>query len=134
MTPEELVENFRMFDDWEDRYAYLIDLGRQLPALPEAERTEENKVRGCMSQVWFVKRPSTDGRLRWDGDSDASIVRGLIAVLRVLYADVPLAQAAAVDVDRVFEDLGLGRHLSMNRRNGFYAMVDRLRAFAAAGD
>ncbi len=128
-TPEELLADFELFDDWEDRYAYLVDLGKRLPALPEAERTEENKVRGCTSQVWFVRRPSTDGRLRWDGDSDAVIVRGLVAVLKVLYEGLTPEEARALDVDAVFGRMGLERHLSVNRRNGFYSMVGRLKSW-----
>jgi sulfur transfer protein SufE len=83
-TVDELLEDFELFDTWEDRYAYLVDLGKRLPGLSDAEKTDEAKVRGCTSQVWFVRRPSDDGRLRWDGDSDAIIVRGLVALLRVL--------------------------------------------------
>ena len=129
---DELVENFALFDDWEDRYGYLVDLGEKLPALPEAEKTEANKVQGCMSQVWFVRRPSPDGTLRWEGDSDATIVKGLIAVLQVLYGGKTPEEARRVDVDAVFERLGLERHLSMNRRNGFFSMVSKLREWASA--
>lgn len=123
----ELVENFALFDDWEDRYAYLVDLGERLPELDPAEKVDDHKVRGCMSQVWFVRRPSPDGRLLWDGDSDASIVRGLIAILRVLYRGRTPEEAREVDVEQVFQALGLERHLSTNRRNGFFAMVQKLR-------
>ena len=127
---DELVENFALFDDWEDRYGYLVDLGGKLPPLPEHEKTEDNKVRGCMSQVWFVRRPSDDGALVWHGDSDASIVKGLIAVLQVLYGGKTPEEARDVDVNAVFERLGLERHLSMNRRNGFFSMVSKLREWA----
>lgn len=130
-STDELVENFDLFDDWEDRYAYLIDLGKRLPDMPPGLKTDENKVRGCMSEVWFSKQPDSE-RLRWLGDSDAAIVRGLIAVLHVLYDGRSFGEAAAVDVEQVFEQIGLGGHLSMNRRNGFFAMVERLRAYAAA--
>ncbi len=128
----ELVENFELFDAWEERYSYLIDLGKRLAELPESDRSDTNKVQGCMSQVWFVQRHSPDGALRWDGDSDSAIVRGLIAVLRVLYWGKTPAEARAVDVDAVFGEIGLERHLSVNRRNGFYAMVGRLRSYAEA--
>lgn len=131
-SAEELVENFSLFDDWEGRYGYLVDLGEKLPALPESDKTEENKVHGCMSQVWFVRRPSPDGRLVWEGDSDASIVKGLVAVLQVLYADKTHEEARLIDVNAVFERLGLERHLSMNRRNGFFSMVSKLREWASA--
>lgn len=125
-TADELVENFALFDDWEDRYGYLVDLGAKLPPLPEHEKTEANKVRGCTSQVWFVRRPS-EGALAWHGDSDASIVKGLIAVLQVLYGGKTPEEAREIDVDAVFQRLGLERHLSMNRRNGFFSMVSKLR-------
>lgn len=132
-SPEELIENFDLFDDWEDRYAYLIDLGKRLPPMPDALKTDENKVRGCMSQVWFHREPDPEGRLRWLGDSDAAIVRGLIAVLYVLFEGRTAEEAAAVDVEQVFQEIGLSGHLSMNRRNGFFAMVERLRAFTEPG-
>jgi cysteine desulfuration protein SufE len=128
----ELVDNFSVFDDWEERYSYLIDLGKRLPALPDAEKTEENKVRGCTSQVWFVRRPSGDERLEWDGDSDAAIVRGLVAILQVLYRGRTREEVLATDVEKIFSELGLERHLSMSRRSGFFSMVERLRSLAAA--
>ena len=127
---DELVENFALFDDWEDRYGYLVDLGEKLGSLSEADKTAANKVQGCMSQVWFVRRPAPDGILVWEGDSDASIVKGLIAVLQVLYGGKTLQEARTVDVDAVFERLGLERHLSMNRRNGFFSMVSKLREWS----
>jgi len=121
-----LVADFSLFDDWEDRYAYLVDLGRRLKPLPDELKTEANKVRGCMSQVWFVRDDERDGRLHWRGDSDAAIVRGLIGVLQVLYAGKSADEVKAVDVEEVFRTLGLERHLTINRRNGFFAMVSRL--------
>jgi cysteine desulfuration protein SufE len=127
---EELVDNFSMFDDWEERYTYLIDLGKRLPALPDALKDEEHKVRGCTSQVWFVQDPGDDGRLWWRGDSDASIVRGLVAVLQVLYNGRSREEARDLDVEGVFAKLGLERHLSINRRNGFFSMVEKLRSWA----
>lgn len=129
---EELVDNFELFEGWEDRYGYLIDLGRKLPPMADADKTDANKVRGCMSQVWFQQQASDDGRLHWVGDSDAAIVRGLIAILYVLYEGRTPAEAEQVDVDAVFGQIGLERHLSMNLRNGFYAMVSKLREFAAS--
>lgn len=132
-TKEQLLDDFELFDTWEDRYAYLVDLGKRLPGLPEAEKTEEAKVRGCTSQVWFVRRDAPPGVLRWDGDSDAIIVRGLVALLRVLTNDRTAAEIADADIDGVFQQLGLERHLSLNRRNGFASMVRTLRAWAAAG-
>ncbi len=132
MDTDELLENFDLFDDWEDRYAYLIDLGRKLPELPAELKQDAFKVQGCLSQVWFVPEDQGDGRLHWKGDSDSAIVKGLIAVLQVLYAGKTPAEVGQVDIDGIFGQIGLERHLSMNRRNGFYAMVQRLRDFAAA--
>jgi cysteine desulfuration protein SufE len=131
-TAEALIEDFSLFDDWEDRYAYLIDLGKRLPELPAAERTEAHKVQGCMSQVWFVRRSDGDARLVWQGDSDAAIVRGLIAILTVLYGGRTRDEARAIEVERVFGELGLERHLSTNRRNGFHAMVSTIRGWLEA--
>jgi cysteine desulfuration protein SufE len=131
-SQEQLLEDFELFDTWEDRYAYLVDLGKRLPGLTESEKVEENKVRGCTSQVWFVRRPSEGGRLRWAGDSDAIIVRGLVALLHVLTDGRTAAEIEAADLDGVFVRLGLERHLSMSRRNGFFSMVKKLREWAAA--
>jgi cysteine desulfuration protein SufE len=127
-----LLEDFDLFDDWEDRYAYLVDLGRRLPPLPDTMKTDAHKVSGCMSQVWFVREDRGDHRLHWRGDSDAAIVRGLIAVLQVLYEGRRFEEAEAIDVEGVFRSMGLERHLTINRRNGFYSMVSKLREFAAA--
>ena len=132
MNVDELVESFALLGEWEERYRYLIELGRKLPPLPEAERTEANKVRGCMSQVWLTSRvqPGPPVRLEFRGDSDAHIVKGLIALLFKLYAGRTPREILALDVKTVFERLGLESHITLNRRNGFYAMVERIRALA----
>jgi cysteine desulfuration protein SufE len=132
MNVDELVENFAALGPWEERYRYLIDLGRRLPALPDTERTDSNKVRGCMSQVWLAAElePGPPARLALRGDSDAHIVKGLIALLFRLYEGRTPAEILALDVKAVFERLGLENHITMNRRNGFYAMVERIRALA----
>ena len=130
MDADALVEDFQLFDDWEDRYAYLIDLGRKLPPMPPEDQTPANKVDGCLSQVWFVRRDRGDGRLWFDATSDSAIVRGLIGVIRVLYAGHTPAEVAAVDIDAIFGAIGLQEHLTVNRRNGFYSMVGRIRRFA----
>lgn len=142
LDTEELVENFALFDDWEERYKYLIDLGRDMPPLSDAEKTEANRVYGCTSTVWLVIEPVRDdaGRLlvTFRGESDAHIVNGLIAVLRIIYGRRPVEEAAALDVAEIFAQLGLESHLSPNRRSGFFAMVDRIKntaaALAAGGD
>ena len=134
MDTEELIETFEMLGDWEERYRYLIELGRKLAPLPEADHTEANKVRGCMSQVWLTHRldPGPPLRLEFQGDSDAHIVKGLIALLFMLLSGKSPRQILETDVSGVFERLGLESHISMNRRNGFYAMVERIRQTAQA--
>ena len=134
MELDELADTFEMLGDWEERYRYLIDLGRQLPALSAEEHNEANKVRGCMSQVWMTAETEAGPpvRLRFRGDSDAHIVKGLIAVLFMLYSDKTPQQILATDIGSAFTRLGLESHLSMNRRNGFYAMVERIRGMAQA--
>ncbi len=130
MTLDEIKENFELLEGWEERYRYLIDLGRQLAPMDPADKTEQTKVDGCMSQVWMVGRPEVrDGAtvLALSADSDASIVRGLIAILHAVYDHQPLDVILATDIATLFDDLGLGQHISMNRRNGFYAMVTRIR-------
>lgn len=130
-TIDELREHFELLDGWEDRYRYLIDLGKALAPMDAALKTEHAKVDGCMSQVWMVGHLEHDGPtpvLRLIADSDAAIVRGLIAVLLAAYDGQPLDVVRATDVAAVFDTLGLGQHVSMNRRNGFFAMVGRIRA------
>ena len=128
-----LVENFQALGDWEERYRYLIDIGRKLPPLPEADRTEANKVRGCMSQVWLVPQVNQGPplTLEFRGDSDAHIVKGLVALLFKLYSGRTPEEITRLDLASVFERLGLASHITMNRRNGFYAMIERIRAIAA---
>jgi cysteine desulfuration protein SufE len=133
MQLEELADTFEMLGEWEERYRYLIELGRKLPPLPEAEHSEANKVRGCMSQVWMNARtdPGPPLQLHFEGDSDAHIVKGLIAVLFMLCSDRTPQQILDTDIGAAFARLGLDSHLSMNRRNGFYSMVERIRQLAA---
>ena len=128
MDPQELLERFSLFDDWEERYAYIIQMGRKLPAFPEESRTDANKVSGCVSQVWMISAVE-DGRIQIQGDSDAFIVKGLVAILLALYSDKTPDEIAAVDIESVFGDLGLGEHLTPNRRNGFFSMVQRIRSY-----
>jgi cysteine desulfuration protein SufE len=134
MTFAELAENFALFDDWEDRYRYLIDLGRKLPPFPESLKNETTKVRGCMSQVWMVTGhpPGQPARFAFAADSDAHIVKGLIAVLGVLFSGQTPEAIRAIDPDAAFGALGLDQHLSPTRRNGLVAMVARVKAAAQA--
>lgn len=129
MNIEELVDNFGILEDWEERYAYLISLGGQLPPMDDVLKTDASKVRGCMSQVWMVLGWDESGRLTMLADSDAQIVRGLIAVLYALFAGRTAEEARAIDVEATFAKLGMDQHLSPNRRNGFFSMVERVRAF-----
>lgn len=131
MTINDIAAHFEMLEDWESRYAYLLDLGKQLEALPDTSRDEAHKVRGCMSQVW-IDHEQRDGRLHFYGDSDAHIVRGLIALLLALVQDRTPEEVLATDVRKTFAELGLENHISMNRRNGFYAMTERIRQLAQA--
>ena len=126
------AEEFEVLGDWEERYRYLIDLGRELAPVTQAEHSEVNKVRGCASQVWLVTERAADGRLSFRGDSDAHIVRGLIAVLLGLYNGATAAQIAAFDAEGAFAKLGLTGALSRQRSNGLFSMVGRIRREAAA--
>ena len=133
---EEIVENFEMFDDWEDRYRYVIELGREMAPLAEARKTAAARVEGCASQVWLIPDLKRDGAgrdcLHFEGDSDAMIVRGLIAILKALFSGRPLAEISGVDARAELGRLGLDQHLSAQRSNGLKAMVRRLNDLARA--
>jgi cysteine desulfuration protein SufE len=132
----EIIDNFSVLDDWDDRYRYLIELGRELPPLAEAARSDANKVQGCASQVWLytnVRPNGVDGPvLTFAGDSDAHIVRGLIAILFATYSGKTANDILAIDALAVFEKIGLREHLTPQRSNGFRAMVERIRSEANA--
>jgi len=119
-----------LMENWEDRYKYVIDLGKALPPMTEADKTEVNKVRGCMSQVWFKFLPSDakSPKIEFMADSDAFIVKGLAAILHLIYSGKTKEQASKIKLEELFKKLGLESHLSMNRRNGFYAMAERIQA------
>jgi len=135
-TPiEDIIENFSLLDEWDDRYRYVIELGRKLPAFPESQRTDINKVQGCVSQVWLATTiEHRDGQpfLSFAGDSDAHIVRGLVAILIALLSGRPASEIASEDPLALFGSLGLGEHLTPQRSNGFRSMVSRMRADATA--
>ena len=127
---EEIAETFEFLDDWEDRYRHVIELGKAMAPLDDSFKVPALKVDGCASQVWL--RPViAEGRFDFQGDSDAMIVRGLIAVLHALYAGLPVGQVAAVDATAELGRLGLNEHLSAQRSNGLRAMVERIRKTAA---
>ena len=129
MDAEELVERFSIFDDWEERYAYLMELGKKLPPYPESARDEDHRVRGCVSKVWLTHEQRGD-TIHFEADSDAFIVKGLVAVLLMLYSDKTPAQILAVPIEDTFAELGLRSHLTPSRRNGFFSMVERIRGIA----
>jgi cysteine desulfuration protein SufE len=136
MTIDEIIENFSFLDEWDDRYRYVIELGRTLAPLPETARTDVNKVQGCASQVWLTTMVKPDGKdgpvLSFIGDSDAHIVRGLIAILLAIYSDKPAKDIISTDAVAIFDRLGLREHLTPQRSNGFRSMVERMRADARA--
>jgi cysteine desulfuration protein SufE len=136
MKIDEIIENFELLDEWDDRYRYLIELGRGLPELPDAARTEANKVRGCTSQVWLLTDVKPNGAsgpvLEFSGDSDAHIVRGLVAILLSLYSGKPAQDILGTDAEPLFEKLGLREHLTPQRSNGFRSMVERIKSDAKA--
>ena len=131
MSISAILDDFAVIDDWDERYRYIIELGRKMPPFPEAKRTDAVKVRGCASQVWLISTP-INGKLTFIGDSDAHIVRGLIAILLALYDGKTPEEILAIDAKAVLHQLGLDTHLSQQRSNGLTAMVERIRAYARA--
>jgi cysteine desulfuration protein SufE len=133
---EEIIDNFAALDDWDDRYRYLIELGRELPPLSQAAHSDANKVQGCASQVWLdtTVRPNGAGgpALTFEGDSDAHIVRGLIAILFAIYSGRTARDILVTDAVKLFESMGLREHLTPQRSNGFRSMVERIRSDARA--
>ena len=130
----DILENFTLLDEWDDRYRYVIELGRTLPPLADSAHVEANKVRGCASQVWLVTHVRRDGPagpvLTFDGDSDAHIVRGLIAILFALYSGKGAREILATDAIEMFDRIGLRENLTPQRSNGLRSMVERIRADA----
>ena len=137
LTPpiEQIIDDFAFLDEWEDRYRYLIELGRTLAPLPEAAHSEANRVQGCASRVWLqtTRRIEADGvHLDLVGDSDALIVRGLVALAIAIFSGRRAADIAGIDAEAIFDRLGLGQHLTSQRSNGLKAMVRRIKDEAAA--
>jgi cysteine desulfuration protein SufE len=134
MTIDEIRENFALLDDWDDRYRYVIELGRMLDPMPDAEHSAANKVQGCTSQVWLSKQldrsEAGEPRLNYLGDSDAHIVRGLISILLTLYSGHTPQHILQTDALSVFDEFGFREHLTPQRSNGLRAMVDRIRSDA----
>ena len=132
MDLAELRENLELFPDWEERYQYIISLGQKLPAYPEEYRDDAHKVEGCISQVWLhpVVNEEEPRRIELLGDSDSAIVKGLFAILRVAFSGKTAAEILDLDLEAVFQQLGLEKHLSPNRRNGFLSMIEEIRRTA----
>jgi cysteine desulfuration protein SufE len=130
---EDLIATFEMLGDWEERYGYLMDLGRKLPPMDEAEKIEANRVQGCQSQVWVTPKPQTEnGQTIFDfaADSDSAIVKGLIAILRTVYAGETADAIVGFDIEDYLRQLDLEDNLSMNRRNGLMGMITRIKTLA----
>jgi cysteine desulfuration protein SufE len=133
MTIDQIIDDFELLDDWEDRYRYVIELGKRLDPLPEAQKTDTNKVRGCASQVWLVTtRDDKNGQrvLHFAGDSDALIVRGLVAIAIALFDGKSAPDIVTTDAEGLFDRLGLKAHLTSQRSNGLRSVVDRIKADA----
>jgi cysteine desulfuration protein SufE len=134
MTIDEIRDNFALLEEWDDRYRYVIELGRMLDPMPEAEHSPANKVQGCVSQVWLSKQVDRSGTgkplLKYLGDSDAHIVRGLIAILLTLYSGHTPQQIIDTEATAVFDEFGFRDHLTPQRSNGLRAMVERIRSDA----
>ncbi|MEQ1755203.1 MAG: SufE family protein [Micropepsaceae bacterium] len=130
-TIEDILSDFDVVDDWEERYRYIIDLGRKMPAMPDSMKTQANKVQGCASQVWIKATASEDRKtITFEGDSDAMIVRGLIALLMVIYSGQTASFIIATDVRKILARLGLDSNLSQQRSNGLNSMIECIRADA----
>jgi cysteine desulfuration protein SufE len=126
----ELKETFEFFDDWEDKYKFVIDLGRELPDMDAADKIEANLIRGCQSQVWLTYQQSPDGTLEFSIDSDAFIVRGLVSIVLLAFNAKQPREIIGFDIEAVFEELELMQHLSLTRGNGLRAMIQRVKAIA----
>ncbi len=127
----ELIENFALFDGWEERYQYLIELGATVEPMNDALKTEATEVKGCVSKVWLYYEKDSAGKFHFHADSDGKITRGLVYVVLSAYQDKTAEQIRAVKIEESFAELGLDEHLSPNRRNGFFAMVERIRGVAS---
>ncbi len=130
-TLQDVMETFEFLDDWEDKYKYIIDLGRKLPAMDEDYLTDENRVHGCTSRVWLLHN-FEDGKVNFQGESDAHIVRGLVALILMIYSDKTPSEIADTDARAILNELGLEKHLSPMRTNGLFSMVEKVKKISAA--
>lgn len=133
-TIQEIRDDFSLLEEWEDRYRYVIELGEALPPFPDEARTDQNKVQGCVSQVWLTTDvgEGADPVVRFHGDSDAHIVRGLVAIVLALFSGQPASRIGDIDAEAVLRELGLDEHLSPQRANGLRSMVKRIKRDALA--
>ena len=129
ITPEDIIDTLSFFDDWEERYKYIIDLGKQLPGMDDEKKNDDYLIRGCQSQVW-IDHQRIDGKLAFEADSDAHIVRGLLAMVLVAYNHKTPQEIEAFDIEGYFNQIDLIKHLSPTRGNGLKAMIERIRAIA----
>ena len=136
MTIDELIENFQLFDDWEDRYAYLMDLGRKMPSMDETDKTEINRVKGCQATVWLKADvdESNPPQITFVADSNSQIVKGLVSMLRMMFSGKTSSVILGIDEQEVFQRLGLHRHLSPTRSTGLNSMVTQIKTLAQAVD
>lgn len=135
MNIDDIIENFSYLDEWEDRYKYVIELGKELEPMPDALQVDANKVRGCSSQVWLSTQTSKDGsdtRLHFLGNSDAHIVRGLVSITLSIFNDKTATEIVGLDVEDIFQKIQLREHISAQRSNGLNSMLQRIKADAAA--
>ena len=132
MTIEELIENFELFDDWEDRYAYLMDLGKKMPTMEETDKTDENRVKGCQATVWLKEtvESTTPPTITFVADSNSQIVKGLVSMLRMMFSGKTPEEILSTDEQSVFKKMQLDRHLSPTRSTGLNAMVQKIKALA----
>lgn len=131
MTIDELIENFSFFDSWEEKYQYLIDLGYKLEPLDEKFKTEEWKIKGCQSQVWLIPE-FKDDKISFKGDSDAILVKGIIAIVLVIYNNKSAEEIKKIDVNEIFVKLGLEENLTPSRRNGMMSMISKINQYATS--
>ncbi len=129
MDIDELIDSFEILENWEDRYRYLIDLGEKLPDIDEKYKTDQWLVHGCQSQVWLIPHIENN-KIYFEGTSDAIIVKGIIAVILIIYSNKSAKEIKEIEVENIFAKLGLGEHLSPSRRNGLVSMVEKIRFYA----
>lgn len=133
MSIENIIDDFSFLDDWEDKYKYLIELGNSLPRFSDEQKKEEWKVPGCQSQVWIIPHINNN-KISFEGDSDAIIVRGIIAIVLEIFKDKTAKEILSIDVEKIFDKIGLREHITSNRRSGMLSMVDKIKHYAELAD